>query len=100
MRRTFQFGAIVATNSNPNPASEAALDHGSLIETITGVTVSLVPLTALMQQFMSRSDLIKDSEVSFGDMTRVQMDICVRLYAQAYHRYTSLSLDSVAGSVY
>ena len=71
------------------------LIHGSLIETVTGVTVSLVPLTALMQQFMSRSDLIKDSRVSFEGMTRVQMDICVRLYAQAYHRYTSLSLDSV-----
>ena len=76
-----------------NPASETSVDHGSLIQTIMGAMLSLMPLTVLMQHFMSSSDLIKDLKMSFRDMTCAQIGICTCLYAQAYHHYTSLSLS-------
>ena len=34
--------------------------------------------------------------MSFRDMTRAQIGICIRLYAQAYHRHTTISFDSIA----
>ena len=101
MRRSFQFGTTIVTDSGPGPVRvKTPPFHGTLIDTVTGDPASVVPLTTLMQEFMSKSDLIKDSRVSFEGMTPVQMDICTRLYAQAYHRYTSLSLSSIAARQY
>jgi hypothetical protein len=45
-----------------------------------------------MRAFIFKSDLVKFSRVSFKGLTPMQMVVCVRLYAQAYHRSLSLSL--------
>ena len=62
---------------------------------INSALIALVPLTELMRAFIFKSDLIRFSRVSFEGLTLLQIYVCTRLYAQAHHRYPTLSLESI-----
>ena len=57
---------------------------------VKGALVTIVPLTELMQDFISKTDPIRDPRVAFNGLASSQISVCIHFYAQAYHCYTSL----------
>ena len=95
MRRAFQFGITDMTGPGcwpPRGNVTSLLSRGATGPVVKGVLVTLAPLTELVKVFVSKTNLIRDPRVAFNSLTSSQISICTRLYAQAYHRYTSLSL--------
>jgi hypothetical protein len=71
MRRAFQFGITYMTGPGcwpPRGNVTSLLSRGATGPVAKGITITLAPLTELMQVFVSKTDLIRDPRVAFNGL--------------------------------